>query len=514
MKKRIEKLRGLISKAKLGGGALAIEKQHEKGKLTARERLEVLLDDGSFRELGLFIKSSPLPIGEKKEFLGDGLVAGFGKINGRRVLVYSQDFTVMGGSLGERHAEKIVKIIQTGRKVGVPVIAIQDSGGARIQEGVVSLAGYASIFKENTLSSGVVPQIACILGPCAGGAVYSPGLMDFVFMTKGTSHMFLTGPDVIKTVLHEEVTFEDLGGASVHTQKSGVSHFVSENEVECLKSVRELLNYIPSNNKIHQSRKDSSVKDVQRRENKLRDIIPDSSDKPYDMKEILDLVLDDNSFFEVQSSWAKNIVVGYGRMDGYAVGIIANQPNVLAGCLDSDACNKSARFIRFCDSFNIPVVSFVDVPGFLPGKDQEHQGIIRHGAKLLHAYSECTVPLLTVVTRKAYGGAYCVMAPKQLGADLNLAWPSAEFAVMGAEGAINIIFRKDIKNAKDEDEKRKDLIHDYETNIATPYIAAERGYVDEVVDPIDTRPKLIEALRFFKSKREKMPPRKHGNIPL
>ena len=514
MKKRIENLRGLIAKAKLGGGKDAVEKQHQKGKLTARERLEVLLDDGSFRELGIFIKSSPLPIGEKKEFLGDGLVSGFGKINGRRVLVYSQDFTVMGGSLGERHAEKIVKIIQTGRKVGVPVIAIQDSGGARIQEGVVSLAGYASIFRENTLSSGVIPQIACILGPCAGGAVYSPGLMDFVFMTKGTSHMFLTGPDVIKTVLHEDVTFEDLGGASVHTQKSGVSHFVSENEVECLKSIRELLDYIPANNKVFQRKKESNSRNVQRREGKLREIIPDSSDKPYDMKEVLDLVLDSNSFFEVQSSWAKNIVIGFGRLDGNVVGIIANQPNVLAGCLDSDSCNKAARFIRFCDAFNIPIVSFVDVPGFLPGKDQEHRGIIRHGAKLLHAYSEATVPLLTVVTRKAYGGAYCVMAPKQLGADLNLAWPSAEFAVMGAEGAINIIFRKDIKEAKDKEKKREELVTNYETNIATPYIAAERGYVDEVIDPIDTRPKLIEGLRFYKSKKESLPSRKHGNIPL
>lgn len=514
MKERLAHLDELRAQASAGGGEKAIERQHEKGKLTARERLDILLDDGSFVEMDAFVRPATVRYGGQKDTLGDGLVAGHGRVEGRHVFVYSQDFTVMGGSLGERHAEKILKVAKLARKTGAPVIAIQDSGGARIQEGVFSLGGYAEIFRANTLTSGVVPQIAVVLGPCAGGAVYSPGLMDFVFMVESNSHMFLTGPDVIKTVLHEEVTFDELGGASVHAEKSGVAHFVHENEVACLKGVRDLLAYLPANNLEPSPVVEEAQDDPERREQELNEIVPDDPNKPYDIKGVVEAVVDKGTFLEVHEGWAQNLVVGFARMDGRVVGVVANQPAVLAGVLEVNACVKGARFIRFCDAFNIPILSFVDVPGFLPGSDQEHQGIIRHGAKLLHAYAEATVPLLTTVTRKAYGGAYCVMAPKQLGADLNLAWPSAQFAVMGAEGAVNILYRRELAEAKKPDALRKKLVQTYEEDVQNPYVAAERGYVDDVIAPMDTRPRLVAALRLLANKRERLPGRKHGNIPL
>jgi len=506
-----EKLAALDAQAELGGGEERIQKQHEEGKLTARERIELLLDPGSFVELDKFKVHRCDDFGmQNKKILGDGVVTGYGAVEGRQVFVFAQDFTVFGGSLSGSYAEKICKVMDLAVATGCPVVGLNDSGGARIQEGVVSLAGYAEIFYRNVSASGVVPQLSAILGPCAGGAVYSPAMTDFIVMTKGTSYMFITGPDVIKTVTHEEVTKEELGGAQAHNAKSGVAHFAAEDEAGAIRILRELLSYLPSNN-LDGPPIVPTQDPPDRRDEALKTIVPENPNKPYDVKEVVRAVVDDRHFFEVAEYYARNIVTGFARLSGQSVGIVANQPAVLAGVLDIDASRKAARFVRTCDAFNIPLVTFVDVPGFLPGTGQEGGGIITHGAKLLYAFAEATVPKLTVITRKAYGGAYDVMSSKHIRADANLAWPTAEIAVMGPEGAVNIVFRRELeKGAKTRDE----LAQSYRDTFANPYKAAELGYVDEVIVPEDTRPRLCRALSMLRTKRADVPRRKHGNIPL
>ena len=495
------------------GDQVRIDKQHKAGKMTARERINALLDVDSFVELDAMVKHRSNNFGlEKKRPDGDGVVTGHGTINGRTVYLFAQDFTVFGGALGEAHAQKICKVMDLAAKTGCPMIGLNDSGGARIQEGVVSLGGYAEIFYRNVSSSGVIPQFSLILGPCAGGAVYSPAMTDFTLMVKDTSHMFITGPDVIKTVTHEEVTFEDLGGAITHNSVSGVAHLACESEEDMFESLRELISYVPQNN-MESLPILPYTKEEPNGISELDEIIPDNSTVPYDMLSLINLICDED-LFEVQPHWAKNIITGFGRLRGHPIGVVANQPSVLAGCLDIDASSKAARFVRFCDAFNIPLVTFVDVPGFLPGTEQEHGGIIRHGAKLLYAFSEASVPKLTVITRKAYGGAYDVMASKHIRADLNLAWPTAEIAVMGADGAVNIIFRKDIGEADDPVKVHKELSDNYREKFASPYVAAEMGYIDRVIFPRETRKELILGLERYGNKRENRPKRKHGNIPL
>lgn len=511
---KLAELRELKEQAMQGGGARRVENQHKKGKLTARERLDLLLDPGSFLELDMFVTHRANDFGlDEQKILGDGVVTGYGKIDGRLVYVFSQDFTVFGGSMSEANSEKICKIMDLAMRNGAPVIGLNDGGGARIQEGVVSLGAYADIFLRNTLASGVVPQISAIMGPAAGGAVYSPAITDFIFMVENTSHMFVTGPDVLKTVTHEDVSFEELGGATVHNSLSGVAHFACPSEPDCIRMIRQLMSYLPSNNLEDAPRitpKDSPT----RAEVALDTIVPDNPNKPYDMKVVLKHIVDDGDFFEVQEAFARNIIVGFARMDGRAVGIVAQQPGALAGVLDIDSSDKAARFVRFCDCFNLPLLTFVDVPGFLPGLTQEHNGIIRHGAKLLYAYCEATVPKITVITRKAYGGAYDVMSSKHVRGDINYAWPTAEIAVMGPEGAVNILFRAEIEQAADPEQRRKELIADYTEKFNNPYIAASRGYVDEVIEPHQTRARIIAALEMLKNKRDSNPPKKHGNIPL
>ncbi len=498
----------------LGGGQDRIDAQHAKGKMTARERLDVLLDKGSFRELDAFVTHRTHDFGmDKKKFLSDSVVTGWGTIEGRTVYVFSQDFTVFGGSLGEVHAEKICKVMDLAVKNGVPVIGLNDSGGARIQEGVVSLGAYADIFLRNTLASGVVPQISAIMGPCAGGAVYSPALTDFIFMVKKTSHMFITGPDVVKTVTHEDVSMDDLGGATVHATKSGVAHFACEDEQDCIETIRQMMSYLPANNMEDPPHLETGD-DPNRRDQALEDIIPSDPRKAYDMHEVISAVVDNGDFLEVHAGFAGNILVGFARLNGMSIGIVANQPLVLAGVLDINASVKGARFVRFCDAFNIPIVTFEDVPGFMPGVEQEHGGIINHGAKLLYAFCEATVPKLTVITRKAYGGAYDVMSSKHIRGDYNVAWPTAEIAVMGPDGAVNIIFRKELQEAADPVAKRAELIELYKDKFANPFVAASWGYLDDVIDPADTRPRLIEALKVVRNKRDSNPPRKHSTMPL
>jgi propionyl-CoA carboxylase beta chain len=500
--------------AMVGGGAARISRQHAAGKMTARERVEFLLDDGTFEEFDRFKKHRCQDFGmQDQQYPGDGVVAGHGLIDGRRVFVFAQDFTIFGGSLSETNAEKICKVMDMAMKVGAPVIGLNDSGGARIQEGVVSLGGYADIFLRNTLASGVVPQISAILGPCAGGAVYSPAITDFNIMVKKTSYMFITGPDVIKTVTHEEVTKEELGGAMTHNSVSGVAHFAAENDEDCLRLIRELLSFIPSNN-LEDPPRLASSDPVDRQDERLNSIVPESPNQPYDIRDIVHAVVDDGYLFEVHEHYAKNIVVGFARLGGRSVGIVANQPAHLAGVLDIDASVKAARFVRFCDCFNIPLITFEDVPGFLPGVAQEHGGIIRHGAKLLFAFAEATVPKITVITRKAYGGAYCVMASKHIRADVNFAYPMAEIAVMGAEGAVEILYRKEIAQSPDPQTEARGRADEFREKFASPYIAAERGFVDEVIEPRTTRPRLIRALELLETKRDQNPPKKHGNIPL
>jgi acetyl-CoA carboxylase carboxyltransferase component len=510
----IEELRRLRALAQEGGGQERIEKQRAGGKLTARERIELLLDRGSFREIDAFVvhRESNFGMGDRRIY-GDSVVTGWGAIDGRLVYVFSQDFTVFGGSLSEVHAEKVCKIMDMAMRNGAPVIGLNDSGGARIQEGVVSLGGYADIFLRNTLASGVIPQISAIMGPCAGGAVYSPALTDFIFMVKNTSHMFITGPDVVKAVTGEDVTFEELGGAMTHSQVSGVAHVATGSEADCLFLIRDLLSFLPSNN-MEDPPFQLSRDDALRTEAALDSLVPDNPNKPYDIKEAVRLIVDNGDFYEIQEHFAQNIVVGFARLGGYPVGIVANQPMVLAGVLDIKASEKAARFVRFCDCFNIPLIVFEDVPGFLPGVDQEHGGIIRHGAKLLFAFCEATVPKITVVTRKAYGGAYCVMNSKHIRADLNLAWPTAEIAVMGADGAVSIIFRREIGEAEDPVARKKELVAEYSERFASPYAAARRGYIDDVIEPSQTRPRLINALNMLQNKRDHNPPKKHGNMPL
>ncbi len=512
------RLEALREEAQEPTGAEAIERQHARGKLTARERIALLVDEGSFVELDSLVRHRAHGFGlEDNRPRGDGVVTGHGTIDGRRVFLFSQDFTVFGGSLGEVFAEKIVKVMEMAVRMGCPVVGINDSGGARIQEGVVSLAGYADIFYRNVQASGVVPQISVVMGPCAGGAVYSPAITDFIFMVRGTSHMFITGPGVIKTVTGEDVTMEELGGAQTHATKSGVAHFAADSEEECMDMVRDLLSFIPPNN-LESPPFAPTGDPPDRADPALADIVPEAPTKPYDMAEVVRLVVDDEDFFEVAPLYATNLIVGFGRLAGHAVGIVGNQPKSLAGVLDIDASIKGARFVRFCDAFNIPLVSFVDVPGFLPGTQQEYGGIILHGAKLLYAYAEATVPKLTVITRKAYGGAYDVMSSKHVGADFNAAWPTAEVAVMGPDGAVNIVFRKELEAAAergdDVEARRQELIDEYRERFANPYTAAERGYVDAVILPEETRQWLIRSLEASLSKREKGPARKHGNIPL
>ncbi|AFK20161.1 methylmalonyl-CoA decarboxylase alpha chain [Haloferax mediterranei ATCC 33500] len=514
MEDRIDELREKREEALKGGGEDRIASQHDKGKMTARERIDYFLDDGTFREFDQFRTHRNHKFGmEETKLPGDGVITGHGEVDGRTVFVFAHDFTVFGGSLGEVFAEKICKVMDKAMEVGAPVIGLNDSAGARIQEGVQSLGGFGEIFRRNTEASGVVPQISAIMGPCAGGAVYSPALTDFTFMVRDTSHMFITGPDVIKTVTGEEVTFDELGGATTHTSTSGVAHFATDTEEQALDDIRHLLSYLPQNN-VEDPPRVEPWDDPERVADELEEIVPDQPRKPYDIHDVLNGVLDEGSFFGVQEDFAKNIVVGFGRLDGHSVGIVANQPRVNAGTLDIEASEKGARFIRFCDSFNIPILSFVDVPGFLPGTDQEHNGIIRHGAKLLYAYSEATVPLMTVITRKAYGGAYDVMASKHLGADVNYAWPTAEIAVMGPQGAVNILYRDELEAADDPDARRDELIEEYREEFANPYTAADRGFVDDVIEPGDTRNRLIADLRMLKSKRKSQPDKKHGNIPL
>jgi propionyl-CoA carboxylase beta chain len=507
-------LKELQHEAVHAGSEAAVEKQHSKGKMTARERIEKLLDPGSFHELDTFVRHRTFDFDMlKNRPWGDAVVTGHGTIDGRKVCVFSQDFTVFGGSLGEVMAEKMCKIMDLAAKIGCPVIGINDSGGARIQEGVVSLGAYGDVFVRNVMSSGVIPQISLIMGPCAGGAVYSPAMTDFIFMVKETSHMFITGPDVIKTVTGEEPTFEELGGAMTHNSKSGVAHFAADDEEQCLEDARYLMSFLPQNN-LEMAPRLAPSDDPERMEMELDSIVPDNPNKPYDMRNVVRLIVDDGEFFEVHEHFAPNIVCGFSRLNGYSIGIVGNQPSQMAGVLDIDASEKAARFVRFCDAFNIPLITFTDVPGFLPGTTQEWGGIIRRGAKLLYAFTEATVPKITVITRKAYGGAYDVMNSKHMLADFNFAWPQAEIAVMGPEGAVNIIYRRDIQKSPTPDERRGKLIDDYKARFANPYTAAERGYIDDVIMPHETRPRLINALETLKTKRVERPKRKHGNIPL
>jgi acetyl-CoA carboxylase carboxyltransferase component len=507
-----EYLESLNQRAELGGGQDRIERQHRAGKLTARERVDLLLDEGSFRELDRFVVGHIGGEGDNKP-LGDGVVTGYGTVNGRLTFVFAQDFTVFGGSVGRAHADKIVKVLDLAMKNGAPVVGLNDSGGARIQEGVVALGGYGDIFLRNVLASGVIPQISCILGPSAGGAVYSPAVTDFVVMVKDASYMFVTGPDVVKAVTHETVTANQLGGADVHSSVSGVAHFAAADEAEALGTIRRLLTYLPQNN-MEDPPMVAPLDDPDRVDEKLNAIVPDSPNKPYDMKEVIHTVVDDGEFLEVMENYAQNLIVGFARLNGRPVGLLASQPMVLAGALDIAASTKGARFVRFCDAFNIPLVTFEDVPGFLPGLDQEHGGIIRNGAKLLFAYCEATVPKVTVITRKAYGGAYIVTSSKHIGGDVNLAWPSAEIAVMGPEGAINILHRRQLEGAEDAQEMRSELTEAYREAFANPYVAAGWGYVDAVIEPAQTRSALISALEMLQNKRTTNPPKKHGNIPL
>ena len=510
MKDIIERLEQKRAQARLGGGERRIEAQHRKGKLTARERLDLLLDDGSFEEWDMFVEHRTAEFGMAESRIpGDGVVTGYGTINGRLVFVFSQDFTVFGGALSEAHAEKICKVMDHAMKVGAPVIGLNDSGGARIQEGVASLAGYAEVFQRNVMASGVVPQISLIMGPCAGGAVYSPAMTDFVFMVRDSSYMFVTGPDVVKTVTHEEVTAEDLGGAQTHTTRSGVADLAFDNDVEALMMLRRFFNYLPLNNRDKPPVR-LGTDTAERLEMSLDTLVPENPNLPYDMKELIVKVLDDYDFFELQPDYAKNIVIGFGRMNGQTVGIVANQPMVLAGCLDIRSSIKAARFVRFCDAFNIPVVTFVDVPGFMPGTSQEHGGIIKHGAKLLFAYAECTVPKVTVITRKAYGGAYDVMSSKHLRGDVNLAWPNAEIAVMGAKGAVEIIFREE----KNDPQRLAAREAEYRERFANIFVAGARGFVDDVIQPHETRRRICRSLAMLRDKKLENPWRKHGNIPL
>ena len=511
---KIAKLRAVREQARQGGGPDRIAKQHAAGKLTARERLDLLLDKGSFREVDALVTHRASGFGiEKSKPFGDGVVTGYGTIDGRLVYVFSQDFTVFGGALGEAHAEKICKIMDLAVKVGAPVIGLNDSGGARIQEGVVALGGYADVFLRNVLASGVIPQISAIMGPCAGGAVYSPAMTDFVLMVKGTSHMFITGPDVIKAVTHEEVSFEQLGGAMTHNAISGVAHLAAENEEDCLKLARRLLSFLPQNN-MEDAPRVQPIDDPLRMDAELDSIVPGDSSQPYDMRQVIRCVVDDREYMEIQEHWARSITIGFARLNGHSVGIVGQNPFFLAGVLDIDSSDKAARFVRFCDCFNIPLITLVDVPGFLPGVAQEHGGIIRHGAKLLYAYCEATVPKITIITRKAYGGAYDVMSSKHVRGDVNYAWPQAEIAVMGSEGAVNIIFRKEIAEAQDPEARRAELVAEYHEKFASPYVAAGRGYVDEVIEPRETRPRLIDALEMLQTKRDSNPPKKHGNMPV
>ena len=513
IKEQYPQLQGKIQEAHLGGGEKRIDSQHAKGKLTARERIELLMDKGSFQEIGQLVthRSTNFGLADQK-FLGDGVVTGFGRINGRLTYVFSQDFTVMGGSLAEAHASKICRVMDLAMQNGAPVVGLNDSGGARIQEGVVSLGGYADIFFRNVRASGVIPQISAIMGPCAGGAVYSPALTDLVMMVEGSSYMLVTGPNVVKTVTHEEVSAEELGGADTHASKSGVSHHTSENDVTCIEDIKKALSYLPQN--CEEKPYPVDYEEGNERRPLLDDIIPTDPDQPYDIRTVLNAVIDDDSSFEIHGDYARNIVVGFARVAGEVVGCVANQPDTLAGVLDIEASKKAARFVRLCDSFNIPLLVFVDVPGFLPGTDQEWNGIIDHGAKLLYAFSEATVPKITVITRKAYGGAYDVMNSKHIGADMNFAWPMAEIAVMGAKGAAEIIFKKEIKEAGDPQAKWQEKEQEYKEQFANPYNAASRGYVDEVIRPSETRIKIIEALRMLQNKVDRIPSKKHGNIPL
>lgn len=514
MDNRIQRLEQLRAEAQLGGGVKRIEQQHKRGKLTARERLEVLLDEGSFQEMDMFVRHRSRNFGlENNRPLGDGVITGTGTIDGRTVCVFSQDFTVFGGSLSEAHAEKVCKLMDLAMKIGAPVIGLNDSGGARIQEGVVSLGGYADIFLRNTLASGVIPQISVVLGPCAGGAVYSPAITDFIFMVRGSSYMFVTGPNVVKTVTHEEVTFEELGGADTHASKSGVSHFSCENEIECLLHVRKLMNFLPSNNR--DGAPSLPTADIPDRLcHNLDTIVPENPNKPYDMKDVIRSIVDEQDFFEVHADFAPNILVGFATLDGKPIGIVANQPAVMAGVLDIASSVKGGRFVRFCDAFNIPLVVFEDVPGFLPGTDQEWRGIIRQGAKLLYAFCEATVPKVTVITRKAYGGAYDVMNSKHIRGDFNFAWPTAEIAVMGAKGAVEILFKSEIDQAEDRAAAVATFEAEYAERFANPYEAAERGYIDDIILPRDTRKRLIQALKILETKVDTNPKKKHGNIPL
>jgi propionyl-CoA carboxylase beta chain len=511
---RLRELNERNRRAAEAGGKERIERQHAAGKLTARERVETLLDDESFQELGRFVTHRSHDFGlDKNTIPGDGVVTGYGHIDGRLVYVFAQDFTIFGGSLSEAYAEKVCKVMDLAMRQGAPIIGLNDSGGARIQEGVVSLAGYADIFLRNTLASGVVPQLSAIMGPCAGGAVYSPAITDFTFMVRDTSYMFLTGPDVIKTVTHETVTMEQLGGALTHNEVSGIAHFLAEDDRDCLYRLRELLSYLPSNN-LEEAPVVESSDPWDREEEALQRLVPNESDQPYDIKELIRSVVDEGVLLEVHEHFAQNLVVGFARLAGMPVGIVANQPAVLAGVLDINASIKGARFVRFCDAFNIPLVTFEDVPGFLPGTDQEWGGIIRHGAKLLFAFAEATVPKVTVITRKAYGGAYCVMASKHIRTDLNFAFPTAEIAVMGPEGAVNILYKRELAEAEDPDALRQEKVAQFRDRLVNPYVAAERGYIDEVIEPKKTRPKLVTALRSLQTKRDRNPSKKHGNIPL
>ena len=514
LKEKIAELKKRNQLAEAGGGEKRRERQHKEGKMSARKRIEFLLDDGTFEETDKLVthRCNDFGMAEQK-FYGDGFITGYGRIEGRLVYVFAQDFTVFGGSLSETNAAKIVKIMDLAAKIGAPVIGLNDSGGARIQEGVASLAGYAEIFLRNTLASGVIPQISAIMGPCAGGAVYSPALTDFIFMVEHTSHMFITGPEVIKTVTHEDVTKEKLGGAETHNSISGVAHFLAHDDAECLRMIRELVSYIPSNN-VDGAPVRPSSDPVDRSDAALDTLVPAESQMPYDIKDIIHRVVDDGDFFEIHEHWAKNIVIGLARMDGRSVGIVANQPAFLAGCLDINSSVKGARFVRFCDAFNIPILTFEDVPGFLPGTDQEFGGIIRHGAKLLYAYAEATVPKVTVITRKAYGGAYCVMGSKHLRTDVNFAYPTAEIAVMGPEGAVNIVYRRELAAASDPEALRKEKIEEFRERFASPFVAAERGFIDDVIEPRETRPKVIRALRMLQNKVDTMPRKKHSNLPL
>ncbi|WP_247009357.1 acyl-CoA carboxylase subunit beta [Halorientalis litorea] len=514
MEERVAELREKKREAELGGGEDRIEAQHDRGKKTARERIDYFLDDGTFNEIDTLREHRSTNFDmDEREMPGDGVVTGYGEVDGRKVFVFAHDFTVMGGSLGEAFAQKVCKIMDKAVETGCPIIGLNDSAGARIQEGIDSLAGYADIFHRNQLASGVVPQISAIMGPCAGGAVYSPAITDFIFMVQDTSHMFITGPDVIETVTGEEVGFEELGGAQTHATESGVSHFTAAAEEEALDDIKYLLSFLPQNN-VEDPPRVEPWDDPEREPDELLDIVPEVPQKPYDMREVIGLIADENSFFEVAEGYARNLTTGFARLDGRSVGVVGNNPHVNAGTLDIDASMKGARFVRFCDAFNIPILTFVDVPGFMPGTDQEHDGIIKHGAKLLYAYSEATVPLLTVITRKAYGGAYDVMASKHVGADMNYAWPTAEIAVMGPQGAVNVLYDDELADADDVEARRQELIDEYRDAFANPYTAAQRGFVDDVLEPAETRSRLISDLEMVRNKRKDHPDRKHGNIPL